>query len=125
MFESRLPCQNVLRKQGVFLLPKHARLNKNNLSIIKPLYILYHTSIIVNIQKSHSNEWLLIFVLLFCKFNATSFSNNVNFNLTRIFHFAFNLFGDIFSQKDSRCIVNHFWLNDNTNFSTCLYSKRF
>lgn len=43
-------------------------------------------------------------VKLFSKFYTASFPDNVNFNLSGIFHFAFNLFSDIASQNKRICI---------------------
>lgn len=42
-----------------------------------------------------SGSFLLMFKVLFCIINYSCFSNNINFNLSWVFHFIFNLFSNI------------------------------
>ena len=53
----------------------------------------------------------------------TALTNHINFNLTRIFQFSFDLFGDISCQQNHICICNLFRYYHYTNFPACLNSK--
>ena len=57
--------------------------------------------------------------------DCSCFSYNVNFNLTRIFKFRFNLLGDFSCQEYDFFVVNVFRLGDNSDFSAGLDCKGF
>ena len=62
---------------------------------------------------------------LFRVVNYAALTNNVDLDLTGIFHFSFNLLGNLTCHKyhvSIRYLLGH---NHYTNFTTCLNSKRF
>ena len=57
---------------------------------------------------------------LFCVVDCPVFSYDVDFDLPRIFHLAFDLFGDVFRKEHSLTVVNLFGFNHDSDFSARL-----
>ena len=62
---------------------------------------------------------------LFCVFDGTRFSYNVDLDLPRIFEFAFYLLGYIFGEIHCLNVVYLFGFNDYADFSACLNGVTF
>ena len=61
---------------------------------------------------------------LFCVICYTAFADNIYFDLTRIFQLSFYLLGNISCQQYHIGIADLFRNNHNTDFPSCLNSKR-
>ena len=61
--------------------------------------------------------------LLFRVIRYTALADNIDLDLSRIFQFSFDLFGDISCQQNHICICNLFRYYHYTNFPACLNSK--
>ena len=60
-----------------------------------------------------------LFRVIYC----TALTDYIDLNLSRIFQFSFDLFGNITCQQNHICIVYLFRYYHYTNFSACLNSK--
>ena len=55
--------------------------------------------------------------------NKMDFADDIYLNLSRIFQFSFNLFGNVSCQQNHICVCHVFRYYHNTDFSARLYSK--
>ena len=72
---------------------------------------------LLKLTYSFQNENILS---LFCIFNGAQFADNVDFNLTGIFHLVFNLFNDFLCHQNCLVIVDRIRFNHYADFAACL-----